>query len=564
MSIRDHFPYAKPRSQQIEIMNAIEAAWHDKKYFLVEAPTGTGKSGIAHAIAGWTGSAYVLTETKMLQDQYIGEFAMAKSLKGKSNYVCARNAAFTAETSPCVMDKDMRDVCRGLRDENGKSTWNPDLEKHMGENICPYYIARDAAFESEMLTTNYDFLLNIARILWDSEGKSPMWFRSVAICDEGHCLEDKVASHATLTLDTKKITKRFKVNLDFGPFDGMSENDLIEILMASKEPLDKRLAEIEKTLNVGQKNAYTFADNRLENMSAKAAKVIRDLMGDHKALKRIIDSMNLYWKHKEDDWVVRTLDDGHTIAATPLTARRFFKKMMDPVCDKVVIMSATLGDPDAMIEELGIDPSEAMAIRVDSPFDPNKSPVILAPVLDLSRNAFSANEQKLVDTVDEILAAHPKEKGIIHTGNYATTKAILTRSRFQHRLIGKQAGSEDRFAASNEELVRQHTESPGPTVLISPSMHTGVDLRGDLSTFQIIVKLPFMSLGDERVKKKASLSDLWYANDVWKKIIQAAGRSTRVESDEAITYILDKAVNYQYRKFEKRLPKWFKKRIVWS
>lgn len=547
-------------------MRAIEAAWYDKKYFLVEAPTGTGKSGIAHAIAGWCGSAYVLTETKMLQDQYIGEFAMAKSLKGRSNYTCAVNSAFTAETSPCVMDKNMRDACRGVIDENGKSTWNPDTEEFEGTNICPYYIARDEAFASEMLVTNYDFLLNIARILWDKDenSKSPMWHRTVAICDEGHCVEDKVASHATLTLDTKKITKRFKVDLDFGPFDGLSEHDLIEILREVKEPLDKRLKEIESALNVGKDNAYTFADRRLENMSPQAAKTIRDLMSDHKALKRIIDGLTLYWKHQEDDWVVRTLDNGYTIAATPLTARHFFKKMMAPVCDKVIIMSATLGDPDAMIEELGIDPSEAMAIRVDSPFDPGKSPVILAPYLDLSRNAFTANEQKLVDMVDEILAAHPKEKGIIHTGNYATTKAILTKSKWRGRLIGKQAGSEDRFAASNEELVRQHTESPGPTVLISPSMHTGVDLRGDLSTFQIIVKLPFMSLGDERVKKKAAISALWYANDVWKKIIQAAGRSTRVESDECVTYILDKAVDYQYRKFEGRLPKWFRKRIVWS
>src|SRR5690606_4634925 len=40
----------------------------------------------------------------------------------------------------------------------------------------------------------------------------------------------------------------------------------------------------------------------------------------------------------------------------------------------------------------------------------------------------------------------------------------------------------------------------GPAVLISPSMFEGIDLPGDLSRFQIMVKAPFPSLGDKRMK----------------------------------------------------------------
>lgn len=547
--LHDHFPYAFPRSQQIEIMDALAQYWDQKQYFLIEAPTGTGKSGIAHAIAGWTGSAYVLTETKMLQDQYVGEFEIAKSLKGRSNYTCFKNPAFTAETSPCTLNKHQRDECRGKSGEN------------MGRNICPYYIARDEAFESEMMITNYDFLMTMAKTIWHEDRKTH-WYRKAVICDEGHCLEDKVTSHATIAIDTKKLAKRYKIPLDLGPFDDFSEEDLNEFLREAQIPIQERLNELGNTLGMGRSNAMMFADQKLENLSPAMAKQFREMLADYKALDRMIKGLELYWKNIDQDWIVRTLDDGHTVAATPLSAKLFFKKMMAPLGEKVIIMSATLGDPDAMCEELGIDPSEAMAVRVDSPFDPSKSPVVMAASLDLSYKSFNANEKKLIETVDELLAAHPTEKGIIHAGNYAVTKAILAKSKFKSRLIGK--GSNDgKFVLSNEELIRQHTEDPDPTVLISPSMHTGVDLRGDLSKFQIIVKLPFMSLGDKRVKKKSEISQLWYVNDVWKKIIQACGRSTRVETDEAITYILDKAVTYQYNKFKDRLPRWFKKRVVW-
>lgn len=531
-------------------MDALAAQWHQKQFFLIEAPTGTGKSGIAHAIAGWTNSAYVLTETKMLQDQYIGEFEKAKSLKGRGNYTCAKNPSFTAETSPCVLNAHQRDECRGKSGEN------------MGRNICPYYIARDEAFASDMMVTNYDFLMTMSKTIWHEDRKT-MWYRNTVICDEGHCLEERVTSHATISLDTKKLAKRFKIPLDFGPFDELSEADLNEFLKEAQIPIQERMNDLGKALGIGRNNAMMFANNKLEDLSAAAAKQFREMLADYKSLDRIIKGLELYWKNIDQDWIVRTLDDGHTVAATPLSAKLFFKKMMAPLGEKVVIMSATLGDPDAMIEELGIEPHEAMAIRVDSPFDPGKSPVVFAPHLDLSYKSFGANEQKLINTVDEILASHPTEKGIIHAGNYAATKAILQKSKFKHRLIGK-GNTQDKFAPSNEELIRQHTESAQPTVLISPSMHTGVDLRGDLSTFQIIVKLPFMSLGDKRVKKKSEISQLWYVNDVWKKIIQACGRSTRVETDEAITYILDKAVVYQYKRFSDRLPKWFKKRIVWT
>src|SRR5262245_2022205 len=67
------------------------AAPHAPRIFLVEAPPGVGKSHVAMTVARWSGSAYLLTSQKLLQDQYEREFGRDVQLvKGRENYLCER------------------------------------------------------------------------------------------------------------------------------------------------------------------------------------------------------------------------------------------------------------------------------------------------------------------------------------------------------------------------------------------------------------------------------------------------------------------------------------------
>ena len=79
----------------------------------------------------------------------------------------------------------------------------------------------------------------------------------------------------------------------------------------------------------------------------------------------------------------------------------------------------------------------------------------------------------------------------------------------------------------------------GPAVLISPSAFEGIDLSDDLSRFQIIVKAPFPSLGDKRMKFILDKYPEIYEIITIQKLVQGAGRSVRSPDDYAKTYILD-------------------------
>ena len=110
-------------------------------------------------------------------------------------------------------------------------------------------------------------------------------------------------------------------------------------------------------------------------------------------------------------------------------------------------------------------------------------------------------------------------------------------------------------------IYEQHINSTSPTILVSSSLIEGADLYDDLSRFQIICKLPYLSLDDLRISKLSKQQPRWYTLKMWARLIQACGRSTRSEKDSSVTYILDAAFNRELSRDTSFIPKYFKDRI---
>ena len=108
-------------------------------------------------------------------------------------------------------------------------------------------------------------------------------------------------------------------------------------------------------------------------------------------------------------------------------------------------------------------------------------------------------------------------------------------------------------------MLEKHKKSKQKTILVSSSMSEGVDLKGNLSCFQVLCKVPFPYLGDKVVKKKMSRWDWWYTTETIRSIIQSIGRSIRSENDKALTYILDGDWNRIKNKSSGMLPSNFYK-----
>lgn len=515
-----YFPFPKMRDQQKLVLDKIKNS--NKKAIILQCGTGTGKSAIGYTIArSCKGRALMVTPTKQLQDQYVHDFESLglTELKGLGSYPCIK-ADCAYPMGPCHSVKGFK------------------CDK---EEVCPYKLAFDEAVNSKVTVVNYSWLC--ANATRASKGKSLINEAEVIIFDEAHNVEAQLCSAYSFEIcptefynyyyQGETITPAHKKLLD--AFDKAKDinSATMGFLMFYKDIIRPKIEEMDKDENPDQ-DYWAYLSNNLDKMKYFCKR--------HK-------------DHPNDKWCVTvSLNEGMPMFVfEPLYVDDIYDEIISTSDRKVVFMSATILDPKTYAESIGLK-EEYDYIDYDSPFDPEKSPIICGVDIDCSYKGFTAAEQKkLLEAVQQIVDLHPNEKGIIHTGNQNITK-LLKKLKNPRFLIREGANT-------NDVIMDKHINSTEPTILVSSSMMEGVDLKGDLARFQIICKMPYPSLVNERIKTKAGISYSWYNLQTWYRLLQATGRATRSEEDYSKTYILDKAFTREYKKYHEHLPEQFNERI---
>lgn len=223
-------------------------------------------------------------------------------------------------------------------------------------------------------------------------------------------------------------------------------------------------------------------------------------------------------------------------------------------------MSATILDFDTFCRNVGLDRNLVKFIEVSSDFPAANRPVHKLNTAYLNYNSLQTEsvQRSLADAIDKIMDRHANDKGIIHTTSYAQVRFIerFLSTKNRMRLISTDP------EVPREKIIAKHwLESNIRSVLISPSLHTGLDLKDGQSRFQIVVKIPYPSRGDRWIEKKRRMDGgRWYNWQTSLRLVQACGRSIRSKDDWAKTYILDSAFDRFIR--ENKLPVYFREGII--
>lgn len=533
-----------PRDEQKFVINEMVDNWNKYKYFILDCPTGTGKTHLAICISNAIKNAYVLTSTKLLQEQYIKSSQTVTSLKGKANYTCAYDPMFTVDAAPCLAQKNLLKQCQSA-------------------SRCHYYNARDKAFDSKIFLSNYVYFMFATHCgpLSDNGKYADRKVRELIIMDEAHELENHLVGFAEIRLSKKSLAK---LGVEVNDLDWQNEDEyelIIELFSRIKMLCDEYSIEIEKQLNQS-----ASVEDDLQRLKLEFAKSINGLRNKHYILDKYLQSYKIFSeRNKEDHWVFDYNRKEETFLISPITTSGLFGKYVEHASNKFVFMSATMPPASEMAKLIGCDESEIYTISTDSPFPAEKSPITVFPAVKTNYKELDNNLSLINEICSKIAGNFENEKGIIHTGNYKIANYIWERSprRVKDRLLYKSMIGKD-TNLSNEELLEMHETRKDATILLSPSMTTGVDLENDLSRFQIMVKLPFLSLADVRVKTKADLDSMWYQTQMWMTILQSAGRSTRSVDDYCQSFIIDSSFPYFYSKFKHKLPPHFTKRLIMS
>lgn len=557
----------KPREQQQRVLDELFANWDKYSYFALSLPTGVGKTYIATALADVLDRVYILTSTLQLQSQYESSWDRLVNLKGRGNYACNINKNFTVDAAPCSVNDKLFRHCRANK-------------------VCAYYNQKDAALASRAMITNPVYMLysshcGFAKGDLDTEGE---WIqRSALIIDEAHNLENHLISFAESEINPEELEKSFGLKLAVQFDDDVASNytrieEIYEELLIKAEELSEQLTrEFPKTLEF-EEHPVKWARGFSDKAGERAKKLNTKIYALDKAIQPLKIFFNTHGSPEELQrrWLIERVEGKNALKLSPLYGDFLFDEYLSGLGYKFVFLSATLGSKETFCRELGIDDGDCLFIETDSPFDPQLSPIIVDPVIKLSKEVYGENVKKLGPLVDHILDLHEGQRGIIHCVTYDLQKHVYNgvSARNKKRLLCRDMdqlsgkSTHERFPKryKNEELLALHSSKDhhASSVLLSPSMMEGVDLKDDLSDFQVIIKLPWSNLGDPRVKVKSKLDGEWYTNKMWLSVLQACGRSTRHETDSSVTYILDSNFKYFYGQRDEKLPEWFKHRLVFK
>lgn len=536
MDLRNHFPEGyTPTKMQSAALDQVQEAFNQTDTVILTAPTGTGKSFFASTLANSSldivetkydsiydysafdvdqhgnystleelppHGALALTITKTLQDQYKSLFKCT-SLKGKSNYMSTIDSTMDVEIESAVIPRKK-------------------LHVHRNHHKCNYHNDRRDLLIDKFAVTNYKMFMALPGHVKQ---------REYIICDEASELEDELVSQCSCIIDYERLSR---VNISINKLNTSEPlgvyawlDDLIQSLQEQRQYLQQSLQK-KSSWTPQSQTKYRYINQLLSHITVCAN--------------------NFY----DCEYIVEK--NMYQVSLTPLHVDQLADNIFK-YGNKRLLMSATIIDPKNFAKGLGIKDYEH--VEITSGFECGKSPIYVSNKYPLSRKTMGKFLPKIMNNVQQLLDLHKDEKGVIHTHTHEIAQYIKDHINDpEGRLIFREPG------VTNEDILLQHTTTSKPTVLVSPSLTYGVDLKDHLARFQIILKLPYLPLTDKRIKTLFDSSSEWYENKMLNTLVQACGRATRHREDWAKTYILDGLVCKIIPKCKHKLPKHFIQRFA--
>lgn len=505
----------------------IAAACSDKRFVILNAPTGTGKSSIAMGVASLLGGrSLYLTQTKGLQAQLTTDFSPMglAEIKGQANY-------------PCLYfeEPDRTNYHLPGCDEGPCHANVPCIFR---DTSCYYYSAVRRASKSNLVNANYSYWMHTRRF---SEPFVIGKFDNL-ILDEAHDAAQSLADFVQIYIDRSEVSKL----LDLAIPGGSSIDEWVEWARHDALPRCKTALEGTAAL-VSLSNSGVATLRRLKRLD------------DH--LTGLAYAMD--WKRVDapdppawvpgttTDWVIEEHKDGVTFQ--PVWASGYAEAYLFAGIPRVFLVSATVTPKDA--QYLGIPRDDLEYLEYPSPFKREIRPVFSVPTVRVGRKMVLGEERIWVNRIDQIIekeAIDKNHKGIIHSVSYDRAQLIFAMSKHSD-IIEIHDRKKAKYA------IERYRRADPPYVLLSPSVSTGWDFPMDEARFQIIAKMPFIDSRPAVIGARARADRQYLDYVALVTLIQMCGRGVRSEDDYCITYIIDDNFgDWFYRRNRKLIPKWFR------
>jgi len=495
----------KFRQVQIDPLKWVQENIDKYDVFVIDAPTASGKSIIAITIANFLEqrgeSSSLITPTKLLQDQYTGEFSYIPVLKGQSEYPCEAAG--------------IEGTCRDTKQHLGCCC----KPANIGDPpVCTYLIARETAMYSS--TAIFNFHSYYANKM----------YKDNLIIDEAHNAINFLLEFYALKL--------WKCEVGYGDDTELTGAGIKYVVSKTISSLQMYLIDLED--KEGNAKSIEKVENEIERLS-----YVRDSIERFKDDLLIVkDTGDYYGNIKE----LRKTKQEY-IYVKPIKVDRIGSDFLWPkTVSKVFALSATINDID--IERLGLSVGRRVGVyKCPNTIPTERRPFVFAPVGSMKYTNRAATTPKIIKAIKQLAAHHKGQKGFVHCTYDMSVK------------IQAQFGRDSRFwfhdKYNKKEVYEKFKATKTDAILIACGMDEGVDLAFDVARWQIITQLMRPNVEDKLNSWLYRNNKRVYNWETVRKIIQQAGRICRAPTDFGVTYMLDSEFEEFLATTNGLWPKWF-------
>jgi Rad3-related DNA helicase len=378
-----------------------------------------------------------------------------------------------------------------------------------------------------------------------------------------HEFDDVMSDFISIKI-TEGIVKKFKFSNEYDLIKRLksvsSINDYVEFLrflngeiLTTIEDMEKGMSSSPRSIKSDKRDLKISRVLKTKNTDVKVMNLITDL----KQYQLKIEIFLKEYKENPNNWV---LESGWNeklkqkeLSLEPIWAYDYLDKYVFSNYDMVFLMSGTILDKNLFCQLNGLDVSKAVYYSIGSPFPLRNRPIFYMPLGKMSFKSKEDTFKRYIPYIKKLLVKYKNKKGIIHTNSFELAKWIENSIK-DPRLIFHDSSNKD-------EMLRLHMESEEPTVIVSPSMDTGVSFDNDAARFQIIAKVPYPSLASQKNKMRQNNNPDWYSWKTVSGIIQMTGRPVRSNIDYADTIIIDGGFGDVMKHSSQFLPDWIQEAI---
>lgn len=521
--------------------------------------------------------------------------------KGKNNYPCICTVKNKIETTGKriyveLLDKIEAGVDRQNPNGIPRKYWN-EITKHectstkgFDRKNCYFYqmraeltkqsIAKDIEriFDPRVLVINQDLLINHYKNI--EIGRNPILHENpcLLIIDELHNLEEKTRTALTTRVDINSSLSALSQVKFYGEMQ-ITELEIESLRKSIEKIYDSINREVKKEINkddpllINEKITISSRDVKIDDLIIN----IRDILtafilntekkeyysrNRYKSIENELENLLIFlqaYNNSNDNYIVwaeiNNQEKGFfSIYYCPGDIGKTLKSNIFTEPIPTVGMSATITNNlnmespyEYIIDSIGFDENKgSWEYSEESEFNYNKSNLFIPKTLPDQRNRNNNYYLSISELISNIISGCVGDCLVLFTSKYDMVNV-------HKKLINKvdDVIYLDDDNLTPKEILNDFEKTKG-IILSAGSFWEGIDLKGELLTNLIVVRIPF-PVPDPVIENK--ISRLGNRDDVLvpemiMKLKQGTGRLIRSKSDIGVVSILDSRLNLPYYKYK--------------